>query len=238
MSTTATQSFSAPTETVTFDGILSDFDGTIVDSTNAIVKHWHKIGAELGVDPEVILATSHGRRSIDTMALYDKNKANWEYVNYIEGRIPKEYGSDAKEIPGGRDMLSALETSGAKWGVVTSGTRALIDGWLEVLGLTHPDKLVVAEDVELGKPDPRCYLLGAKRIGLEDSKSIVVLEDAPSGIKAGKAAGYKVLALATTHALEKLREAGADWIVEDLRSVSVKGVVDGKVQIEICNALQ
>lgn len=229
--------FSASTEVQTFDGVLSDFDGTIVDSTDAIVKHWHLIGAELGVDPEVILATSHGRRSIDTMALYDKSKANWEYVNFIEGRIPQEYGSDAKEIPGGRDMLAALQSSGAKWGVVTSGTRALIDGWLNVLGLPHPEMLVVAEDVELGKPDPRCYLLGRKKLGIESS-SVLVLEDAPSGIKAGKAAGFKVIALATTHKLEQLKEAGADWIVEDLRSVSVKGVVDGRVQIEIQNALQ
>lgn len=161
-------------------------------------------------------------------------------MNYIEGRIPKEYGSDAKEIPGGRDLLRALETSGAKWGVVTSGTRALIDGWLEVLGLTHPEKLVVAEDVPLGKPDPRCYLLGRKQIELEDpeSTSVLVLEDAPSGIKAGKAAGFKVLALATTHSLEQLRAAGADWIVEDLRSLIVTGVVDGKVNVEIRNALQ
>lgn len=109
------------------------------------------------------------------MQLYDQSKANWECtscpfylfqrcpdthhwvdVNFIEGRIPKEYGSDAKEIPGGRDLLASLEDSGARWGVVTSGTRALIDGWLGVLGLTHPKMLVVAEDVELGKPDPRC----------------------------------------------------------------------------------
>lgn len=159
-------------------------------------------------------------------------------VNFIEGRIPKEYGSDAKEIPGGRDLLASLESSGVRWGVVTSGTRALIDGWLGVLGLTHPKIMVVAEDVELGKPDPRCYLLGREKLGLEESTSIVVLEDAPSGIKAGKAAGFKVIALATTHSLDKLREAGADWIVEDLRSVSVKGVTDGQVQIEIKNALQ
>ncbi|KAF3385581.1 Glycerol-1-phosphate phosphohydrolase 2 [Penicillium rolfsii] len=234
----ATQTFSAPAEVHTFDGLLSDFDGTIVDSTDAIVKHWHQIGAELGVDPKTILATSHGRRSIDVMGLYDKTKANWDYVTLIEGRIPETYGSDAVEIPGGRDLLNALDSSSAKWGVVTSGTRALINGWLSVLGLTHPKHLVVAEDVELGKPDPRCYQLGAKKIGLEDSKNIVVLEDAPSGIKAGKAAGYKVIALATTHSIEKIREAGADWIVEDLRSVSIKGVVDGQVQIEIQNALQ
>ncbi|KAL2832154.1 HAD-like domain-containing protein [Aspergillus cavernicola] len=231
-------SFSAPPQTLTFDGLLSDFDGTIIDSTDAIVKHWHKIGAELGVDPRTILATSHGRRSIDVMQLYDPKKANWEYVSFVEGLIPKEYGSDAVEIPGARSFLSALEESGASWGVVTSGTRALIDGWLGVLGLPHPKMLVVAEDVELGKPDPRCYLLGRKKLGLEHSSSLVVLEDAPSGIRAGKAAGFQVIALTTTHSLEQLQEAGADVIVEDLRSISVKCVVEGRIQLEIRNAFQ
>ncbi|KAH8425897.1 DL-glycerol-3-phosphatase [Aspergillus melleus] len=106
------------------------------------------------------------------------------------------------------------------------------------MNLTHPDMLVVAEDVELGKPDPRCYLLGRAKLGLEHSSSLVVLEDAPSGIRAGKAAGFKVLALATTHTLAQLQEAGADWIVEDLRSVSVKAVADGQIQLEIRNAFQ
>ncbi|EAU38895.1 hypothetical protein ATEG_00249 [Aspergillus terreus NIH2624] len=236
---TKTQSsFSAPPQVLTFDGLLSDFDGTIVDSTDAIVKHWHKVGAELGVDPNVILATSHGRRSIDTIQLYDPSKANWDYVSYVEGRIPKDFGSDAVEIPGARYLLSSLDEAGAKWGVVTSGTRALVDGWLAVLNLTHPKMLVVAEDVELGKPDPRCYLLGRQRLGLEHSSALVVLEDAPSGIRAGKAAGFTVLALTTTHSVAQLQEAGADYIVEDLRSVSVKGVVDGRLQLEVRNAFR
>jgi glycerol 3-phosphatase-1 len=158
-------------------------------------------------------------------------------VSYVEGLIPKEYGSDAVEIPGARNLLSALEESRAPWGVVTSGTRALIDGWLGVLKLTHPEVLVTAEDVELGKPDPRCYLLGRKKLNLENSSSLVVLEDAPSGIKAGKAAGFTVIALTTTHKLEQLQEAGADVIVEDLRSISVKNV-EGRVQLEIRNAFQ
>lgn len=51
--------------------------GTIIDSTDAIVKHWQKLGEEMGVDPKVILATSHGRRSIDVLKLYDESKANW-----------------------------------------------------------------------------------------------------------------------------------------------------------------
>lgn len=161
-------------------------------------------------------------------------------VNSVEARIPRDYGADAVEIRGARALLTDLEESGARWGVVTSGTRGLVDGWLDVLKLTHPRNLVVAEDVEIGKPDPRCYLLGRKQLGLEDpdSDSIVVLEDAPSGIKAGKAAGFKVIALTTTHSLSQLREAGADWIVEDLRSVLVRAGGGGRVELEIRNAYQ
>ena len=89
-------SFSAPTDIISADGLLFDFDGkpclqistrnivliqvlgTIVDSTDAIVKHWQKLGNEIGVDADVILATSHGRRSIDVLRLYDESKANWD----------------------------------------------------------------------------------------------------------------------------------------------------------------
>ncbi|KKA24014.1 2-deoxyglucose-6-phosphate phosphatase [Rasamsonia emersonii CBS 393.64] len=222
MSTAGHGTYSAPPQVHSFDGLLFDFDGTIVDSTD---------------DPKVILATSHGRRSIDTLKLYDPSKANWDYVSQIEGRIPKEYGADAVEIPGARDLLKTLEDAGAPWGVVTSGTRALVAGWLDVLKLAHPKFLVVAEDVEQGKPDPQCYLLGRSRLGLGESTSILVVEDAPSGIKAGKAAGFKVVALETTHTIQQLKDAGADWIVKDLRSIGLKAV-NGKVEIEIKDALQ
>lgn len=158
-------------------------------------------------------------------------------VSEIEGRIPKEYGQDAVEIPGARAILESLENAGAPWAVVTSGTRALVEGWLAVLKLAHPKFLVVAEDVEVGKPDPQCYLLGRSRLGLNHSTSILVVEDAPSGVKAGKAAGFKVLGLATTHTIDQLKAAGADWIVQDLRSVALVGV-DGQVKIEIKNALR
>lgn len=117
--------------------------------------------------------------------------------------------------------------------------------------------MVTAEEVAKGKPDPACYRLGAKRLGFndghgkvqgeaqEDGKAVeasqfLVLEDAPAGVMAGKAAGYKVVALATTHAIHRLVEAGADWIVRDMRSVTLSGwdPKTGRVGIEIKDALK
>ena len=155
----------------------------------------------------------------------------------MEGRIPIEYGNDAVEIPGSRQLLASMEAKNVPWAVVTSGTRALLDGWIQVLKLAHPKTLVVAEDVERGKPSPDCYLLGRKRLGLGDDARMVVIEDAPSGVRAGKAAGFRVIGLATTHSIPQIRDAGADWIVQDLRSLSIKPFENGVVRVTIENAL-
>jgi len=155
----------------------------------------------------------------------------------MEGRIPKEHGKDAVEIPGARKLLDRLDVLNAPWAVVTSGTRALVFGWLDVLKLVEPKTMVCAEDVANGKPDPACYLLGRSKLRLDNRSDLVVVEDAPSGIKAGKAAGFKVIGLATTHTLDQVKDAGADWVVRDLRSVSIEGFQNGEVAVEIKDSL-
>jgi glycerol-1-phosphatase len=151
--------------------------------------------------------------------------------------IPREYGHDAVEIPGARKLLQSLDDVNAPWAVVTSGTKPLVGGWVDVLKLAHPKTIVTAEDVENGKPDPACYLLGRQRLRLPETSIMVVFEDAPSGVRAGKAAGFQVVGLATTHTAEQVKDAGADWIVKDLSSVSLKSFEGSKIQIELRNAL-
>lgn len=158
-------------------------------------------------------------------------------VSHIEGLIPREFGQDAVEIPGARRLLASLDLWEVPWAVVTSATRALVDGWIDVMKLAQPKHMVVAEDVECGKPDPACYLLGRERLGLEAGSQVLVIEDAPSGIRAGKAAGFKVIGLATTHSTDQVRNAGADWIVQDLRSLVLKRYANGSIEIEIRDGL-
>ncbi len=65
-----------------------------------------------------------------------------------------------------------------------------------------------------------------------------MLEDAPAGIRAGKAAGCKVLAVVTSHSAEQVLAAGPDWVVRDLDSVRVVGVEEGgRVVLEVRDAL-
>lgn len=108
--------------------------------------------------------------------------------------------------------------------------------------LSRPKHLVVAEDVSAGKPAPECYRRAISDLGLTAGKAqidVLVLEDSPAGVLAGKAAGCQVIGLATTHTIEQLETSGADWIVRDLRSVVFVGFnAGGKIQMEIRNALR
>jgi glycerol 3-phosphatase-1 len=155
----------------------------------------------------------------------------------MEGLLPKWYGDDVVEIPGARELLDSVTRAHVPWAIVTSGTTPLVTGWLGVLKLPLPEYLVVAEDVENGKPDPSCYLMGMEKLRLGAGDEVLVLEDSPAGIKAGKAAGCKVLGVVTSHTMRQVLDAGADWVVRDLSSVKLVGSGDGGVTLEIVDAL-
>ncbi len=156
----------------------------------------------------------------------------------MEGLLPKNYGSDVVEIPGARSLLDDVMKNNIPWAIVTSGTTPLVTGWLNVLKLPIPEHLVVAEDVENGKPDPSCYVMGKEKLGLSDDGDILVLEDSPAGIAAGKAAGCRVLGVVTSHTAEQILKADPDWIVKDLSSVKVIRVTEKGVELEFLNILK
>jgi len=156
----------------------------------------------------------------------------------MEGLIPKLHGHDAVEIPGARSLLENVIRARCPWAIVTSGTVPLVSGWFKALALPRPEHLVTAESVQNGKPDPACYLMGLDRLGRRaDAAGLLVLEDSPAGIRAGKAAGCKVLGLVTSHSAQQVLEAEPDWVVRDLDSVSVVESKDGAVTLEISHAL-
>jgi sugar-phosphatase len=87
--------------------------------------------------------------------------------------------------------------------------------------------LITGDDVRRGKPDPAPYLLAAGRLGLSPDTCIVV-EDAKSGVEAGKRAGMRVVAIAATYAAEVLSAAGADVVLEKLTDLAIHKAADGK----------
>jgi sugar-phosphatase len=94
-----------------------------------------------------------------------------------------------------------------------------------------PDRIVTGDQVKRGKPDPEPYRRGAELLGVQPHDCLV-FEDAPSGVRAGVAAGCRVLGVLGTHSAEELSEAGANWIVSSLGNVRTQ-TNDGRIAITI-----
>jgi len=114
-----------------------------------------------------------------------------------------------------------------RWAIVTSCTRPLAGVRIAAAGLPKPKHLVTSTDVRRGKPDPEPYLKGAQILGIPADECLVI-EDAPAGIRAGKAAGTRVVALRTTAPDQELLEAGADLVVDNCANLFVDFNGDGK----------
>jgi|SRR5579864_1552029 len=195
---------------ISCEGLLFDLDGVLIDSTPAVARVWTKWAVAKGFkDPEEIVRLAHGRPSIDTVRdlLPD---ADFEKENDVILRGEIEDTEGVVPLPGARELLNLLPPD--KWAIVTSCARPLAEVRLKIAGFGIPDRLQTSDNLRRGKPDPEAYLKGAALLGLPASRC-VVFEDAPAGIRSGKAAGALVIALPTTSPHSELEKAGADWII-------------------------
>jgi sugar-phosphatase len=198
-------------------GILFDLDGVLVDSTPAVARVWTIWAHEHGFDPQETVHRAHGRPSLSTIRELLPN-ADHAAENAVVEQMEIEDVRGVIPLPGATDLLEALPAD--RWTVVTSCTRALALVRLRVAGLPVPARMVTSTDIVNGKPHPEPYLRGAALLGIAPEECIV-FEDAPAGVRSGKAAHSRVVALLTTAPDRLLREAGADWIVKDAASVSL-----------------
>lgn len=198
-------------------GLLFDLDGVLVDSTPAVARVWTIWARKHGFDPEETVRKAHGRPSLATIRELLPN-ADHQQENALVERMEIEDVSDVVPLPGTLELLGSLPAE--RWTVVTSCTRALALVRLQVAGLPVPQKMVTSTDIVNGKPHPEPYLKGAGLLGIAP-QDCVVFEDAPAGIRSGKAAESRVVAFQTTESDDRLRLAGADWIVKDASAVRV-----------------
>ncbi len=182
-----------------FDALLFDMDGTLLTSIGASERVWGAWAAGYGLNARDFLPNSHGMRVIDVidrLALPGVDPAR-ETQRILEAELADFAGVEA--IAGARDFLTALLPH--RWAVITSAPRILAIRRLTVAGLPVPPVLVTGEDVEFGKPDPACFLMGAARLRIAPDRC-VVFEDAPAGIHAGEAARCAVVVVTAAHSRE------------------------------------
>ena len=208
------------TETKKIKAVLFDMDGVLLDSEKYICQAGIEMFKEKGftVSPEDFLPfTGMGenkylggvaeKHNIPFQVEKDKTRTYKIYAQIVKGKL--------KPLAGAEDFIAKCLRKGLKIAVASSAdtTKVLIN--LKEIGIPVDtfDAIVSGLDIKNKKPAPDIFLEAAKRVGASASNCLVI-EDAISGVSAGKAAGAKVLALMTTFEAEDLKEA--DWITKDL----------------------
>jgi sugar-phosphatase len=196
--------------------ILFDLDGVLVDSTRSVDRFWRWWAGQNGLDPETAVNVAHGRRTVESVRILKPElDAEAEAIRMEE--LEADHTDGVTVMPGAAELVTSLPP--ARWCVVTSGTKYLATRRLATGNLPVPDILVTADDVKNGKPHPEPYLKGARLLGI-DPRECLIVEDAPAGIRAARAAGMKVIALTSTYTPAAL--AGADAIISALSDLKVR----------------
>jgi mannitol-1-/sugar-/sorbitol-6-phosphatase len=212
-------------------GVLFDLDGVLVDSTPAVARVWTIWANKHGFVPDEVVRQAHGRPSLTTIrellphADHDAENREVERgeIEDTDGVIP---------LPGALEILQALPQD--RWTIATSCTRRLAEVRIRTANLPLPKHMITSSDVQRGKPDPEPYVKAAQILGFAPADCIVV-EDAPAGIRAGRASGARVLALRTTASDPELIQSGATWIVNDLASLQLQEVKPDYISLLLQN---
>jgi len=198
-----------------FDAVIFDMDGVLVDSGDVYGPHWRRWAEQRKVDLARVEAVHPGRPPEETIRLVAPHlDAAAEAVRFNAGLSSDE--SLVTAMPGALELVAHVPVG--RWAVATSALGSIAARWLRHIGLPPPVALVSVDDVRRGKPAPEPYLLAAERLGTTAPRCLVV-EDAPAGITAAKAAGALVVAVSTTHPAAALQEA--DAVIGSLQDMTI-----------------
>ena len=205
-------------------GILFDLDGVLVNSTEAHLASFVKLGEEVGYTmPREQFRGLFGRHNADIFPILFGHPLPAAQLAELAERKEAIFRDllrgKVAALPGVRPLLMALRQVGFHLALGTSTPRANVDMILAELGIVALlEAIVSAEDVTRGKPDPQVFVMAAERLGVPPAHCVVV-EDAVAGVEAAKGGGMLAIAVTTNHPREAFA-AKADYVVESLAELS------------------
>lgn len=209
------------------DAVLFDLDGTLIDSTPVTTRAWTRWGLELGIGRDDFHAHGVPARQVvaGVIASGDLDPSRRDEALALINRLEESDADGVLPLPGAARLLAALPQE--RWTIVTSCTDALAAVRLAAVGWQAPPLMVTADMVAAGKPDPEGYLLGARRLGVDPARTLVV-EDAPAGLAAARAAGMRTIGLTGTYSADALE---ADVVLDGLADVRAEQQPDGSLRL-------
>ena len=208
--------------------VLFDMDGVLYNSMPSHAKAWHRAMAHFGYDlPEQEAYMHEGRTGASTINIVSRRQRGVEEseeriqeIYRVKSQFFNEY-PPAEPMPGALELLRKLQAQGFKILIVTgSGQASLLDRLNHHFpGVFCRELMVTAFDVQRGKPDPEPYLMGLQKGGLR-AEECVVVENAPLGVRAAKAAGIFTIAVNTGPLPdEALINEGADLLLPSMQTL-------------------
>src|SRR5216683_7993123 len=208
---------------MTFHAALFDMDGVVVDTEKSVARFWQQLAhlERSSLSAGELQRDVYGRQAHHTLQMLFSHISADRYHEIYARLEANDRGLRYSGIAGATDLLSQLSKCAVPLALVTGAQHWKVAEVLSQLQLNEIfDVRIQAEDVELGKPDPSCYLLAAQRLGV-DIDRCVVFEDAISGVTSAVRAGASCVALAPAHGADQMLAAGAMAVVRDLRDVTI-----------------
>ena len=217
-------------------GLIFDVDGVIADTeaVNArasiqmfddlfglkgVKREDFEAGLGRGAEAYVLAAAKVHDFEMTPEQIAQATKARQEYFLKMLADEP------LPPFPGVLALVQAgMAREDFRVGIATSSTKEKSESVLKSAGIPYDQMAYInGSDVTRKKPDPQLFLLCAERMGIS-SERCVVIEDAPDGVAAARAAGSKCIAVTNSTTAEKL--AQADLVVDSLVQVGIDTVVD------------
>ena len=200
-------------------GVLFDLDGVLLDSEGKYSIFWGQIDQEYPTGVENFASYIKGFHLRRILNYFDSDEVRQQILDKLSAF---ERETKYEFFPGALDYVKRLRDAGIPMAIVTSSDRKK----MQSLYSQYPefptlfDHIITGDMVTKAKPDPDCFLMGAKMLGL-DIKDCIVLEDSRNGLIAGRSSGARVIGVATTLSTEAVSQL-SDMTVDAVRQLSVE----------------
>lgn len=206
-------------------GVLFDLDGVLLDSEGHYTVFWDQMDKEYRTGIDNFASYIKGFHLDTIMGYFDSDEVR---ATVLERLIDFEKNMRYEFFPGALELVKQLREAAIPMAIVTSSDRKK----MQSLYSQYPefptlfDLIITGDMVVKAKPDPYCYLLGAKTIGL-DIKDCIVVEDSRNGLLAGRASGARVIGIATTLDAATVSEL-SDMTVDSIADLTLESLLNGK----------
>ena len=203
-------------------GVLFDLDGVLLDSEGQYSIFWEQMDREYPTGVENFASYIKGFHLTRILSYFANDEVREQVLNDL---LAFERNMRFEFFPGALDFVKRLRAAGIPMAVVTSSDRkkmqALYEQYPEFPSLF--DKIITGDMVTKAKPDPDCFLMGARMLGL-DIKDCIVIEDSRNGLLAGRDSGAMVIGIPTTLSVETVSQL-SDLTVDAVGQLSVKQIL-------------